>query len=113
MDWGQCRVKRITPSVALRRRFKCGINRYQTETKRLYKVLEDRLEQQSKASSKAPWIVGDNITIADLACFSWVNWDVWARVNVKGQGVQASRPMVGSYQRQACYSEGLGCPGAV
>ena len=60
-----------------------GINRYQTETKRLYQVLEDRLEQQSKAGSKAPWIVGDKITIADLACFSWVNWDVWAGVSVK------------------------------
>ena len=31
----------------------------------------------------APWIVGDKITIADLACFSWVNWVMWAGVNVK------------------------------
>lgn len=60
-----------------------GIDRYQTETKRLYSVLEDRLAQQSSTSSKGPWIVGDKITIADLACFSWVNWDVWAGVDVK------------------------------
>lgn len=60
-----------------------GINRYQTETKRLYQVLEDRLEQQAQAGAKGPWLVGDKMTIADLASFSWVNWDVWAGVDVK------------------------------
>ena len=60
-----------------------GIDRYQTETKRLYQVLEDRLDQQAKASSEGPWIVGNKMTIADLACFSWINWDVWAGVDVK------------------------------
>lgn len=50
-----------------------GINRYQTETKRLYQVLEDRLVEQSRnnctaantlaAGSDGPWIVGDHITI--------------------------------------------------
>ncbi|KAL2044510.1 hypothetical protein N7G274_003215 [Stereocaulon virgatum] len=60
-----------------------AIKRYQTETKRLYQVLEDRLAEQSKAGSKGPWLVGDKMTIADLACFSWVNWDVWAGVKVK------------------------------
>lgn len=59
-----------------------GINRYQTETKRLYQVLEDRLEDQSKAGSSGPWIVGDKMTIADLACFSWINWAEWAGVEV-------------------------------
>jgi glutathione S-transferase len=79
-----------------------GIDRYQTETKRLYSVLEDQLEKQesnnktaantsasqagtkeskgfgidSKNSegAKGPWLVGDQCTIADLACFSWINW---------------------------------------
>ena len=60
-----------------------GIDRYQTETKRLYQVLEDRLEQESKSGSKGSWIVGDKMTIADLACWSWINWDVWAGVDVK------------------------------
>ena len=50
-----------------------GIDRYQTETKRLYQVLEDRLELQSKSGSQGPWLVGDKMTIADLACWSWVN----------------------------------------
>ncbi|KAL8713000.1 MAG: hypothetical protein Q9220_002860 [cf. Caloplaca sp. 1 TL-2023] len=61
-----------------------GIKRYQTETKRLYQVLEDRLAEQSKTSgSSGPWIVGDRMTIADIASFSWINWAVWAGVDVK------------------------------
>ncbi|KAI9801722.1 MAG: hypothetical protein M1833_002404 [Piccolia ochrophora] len=59
-----------------------GINRYQTETKRLYQVLETRLEEQASAIAQGPWIVGDKMTIADLACFSWVNWAEWAGVDV-------------------------------
>lgn len=69
-----------------------GIKRYQTETKRLYQVLEDRLSSQSQHSSAGqnteaagldgPWLVGDKMTIADIACFSWVNWAEWAGVDV-------------------------------
>ncbi|TVY81150.1 Disulfide-bond oxidoreductase [Lachnellula suecica] len=70
-----------------------GIKRYQTETKRLYQVLEDRLTQQKAqnhtvagtpaADSSGPWIVGDKCTIADLACFSWVNWAEWAGIELE------------------------------
>jgi len=78
-----------------------AIKRYQTETKRLYKVLEDRLvfqkEQNHTVSgdeassagpvritgqSPGPWIVGDKCTIADLSCFSWINWAEWAGVGL-------------------------------
>jgi glutathione S-transferase len=59
-----------------------AINRYQTETKRLYQVLEDQLaEQQSK--NLGLWVVGGKYTIADLACFSWVNWAEWAPTNLR------------------------------
>ncbi|KAJ9627082.1 Glutathione S-transferase 2 [Taxawa tesnikishii (nom. ined.)] len=59
-----------------------AIDRYQTETKRLYSVLNDRLkEQQSKGEGL--WLVGNKFTIADLACFSWVNWAEWAGVPTK------------------------------
>jgi glutathione S-transferase len=27
-------------------------------------------------------VVGDRYTIADIACFSWVNWAEWAGVDV-------------------------------
>ncbi|PMD42845.1 glutathione S-transferase GstA, partial [Hyaloscypha variabilis F] len=78
-----------------------AIKRYQTETKRLYKVLDDRLSEQKNANCTAagtkasiagsdegigngdgPWIVGDRYTIADIACFSWVNWAEWAGVSL-------------------------------
>ncbi|KAL8807945.1 MAG: hypothetical protein Q9182_000411 [Xanthomendoza sp. 2 TL-2023] len=62
-----------------------GINRYQTETKRLYQVLEDRLAHQATTASNddGPWIVGGQMTIADIANFSWVNWAEWAGVDVQ------------------------------
>ncbi|MAD86764.1 MAG: hypothetical protein CL912_27720 [Deltaproteobacteria bacterium] len=71
------------------------------QTKRLYSVLEHRLAQQKSANHTAagtqastaggdkkkaegggPWIVGDKLTIADIACFSWVNWAEWAGVSL-------------------------------
>lgn len=54
-----------------------GIDRYQTETKRLYQVLEDRLAAEEKAG-RGLWLVGGKYSIADLACFSWVEWHRWA-----------------------------------
>jgi glutathione S-transferase len=54
-----------------------AIDRYQTETKRLYQVLEDHL-----ASSKNSWLVGGKFSIADLNIFCWVNWAEWAGVSV-------------------------------
>lgn len=48
-----------------------AIKRYQTETKRLYQVLEDRLAEQ-ESQGNGSWTVGGKFTIADLASFSWV-----------------------------------------
>ncbi|KAL9091449.1 MAG: hypothetical protein Q9165_004835 [Trypethelium subeluteriae] len=59
-----------------------AINRYQTETKRLYQVLEDRLQAQ-EANGQGRWPVGGKYTIADLACFSWVNWAEWAGLDTE------------------------------
>lgn len=56
-----------------------AITRYQTESKRLYRVLNDRLAAQDKAG-KGLWLVGGKYTIADLCCFSWVNWAEWAGI---------------------------------
>ena len=58
-----------------------AINRYHTETKRLYQVLEDRLKEQ-EAKNQGLWLVGGKFTIADLANFSWVNWAEWAGVGL-------------------------------
>ncbi|KAK8206641.1 Glutathione S-transferase 2 [Zalaria obscura] len=59
-----------------------AIQRYQTETKRLYEVLNDRLKEQ-EGKGEGLWLVGGKYTIADLACFSWVNWAEWAGVETK------------------------------
>ena len=50
-----------------------AIERYQVETQRLYDVLNRRLE-------KTPWLGGDHYSIADIACWPWVN--AWQRQRV-------------------------------
>lgn len=59
------------------------INRYETETKRLYQVLENSIEYQSKNGSSGSLTVGDKMNIADLASFAWVNGAEWTGVEVK------------------------------
>ena len=59
-----------------------GVKRYQTETKRLYQVLEDRLAWQ-EAAGKGLWLVGGRFSLADLNCFGWVNWAEWAGVSLE------------------------------
>lgn len=44
-----------------------GIDRYQNETRRLYSVLETALQ-----ASKSGFLVGDRLTIADIASWGWV-----------------------------------------
>lgn len=44
-----------------------GVNRYQTESRRLYKVLDDQLK-----SSTSGYLVGDKCTIADIAHYGWI-----------------------------------------
>jgi glutathione S-transferase len=51
-----------------------GINRYQNETRRLYKVLDKQLAQ-----SKSGFLVGDRLTIADVSHFGWVAAAGWGK----------------------------------
>lgn len=51
-----------------------AIERYQTETKRLYRVLEERLKDRE-------FLVGD-YSIADIAHWSWVSIHFWAGVDI-------------------------------
>ncbi len=44
-----------------------GIDRYQNETRRLYRVLDTQLSK-----STSGYIVGDKFTIADVSCWGWV-----------------------------------------
>ena len=59
-----------------------AMDRYQTETKRLYQLLEDRLAEQDGYGS-GNWLVGGKYSIADLNCFCWVNWAEWAGVSLE------------------------------
>lgn len=52
-----------------------GINRYQNETKRLYSVLESRLEHSE-------YLAGDKYSIADMSTFTWVRWAPWAGIEL-------------------------------
>lgn len=51
-----------------------AIDRYQTETKRLYRVLEGRL-------AESEYLAGD-YSLADIANYSWVSLHYWAGVDV-------------------------------
>lgn len=55
-----------------------GINRYQNETRRLYKALDTHL---SKTGSD--YLVGDKCTIADIAHYGWIAAAAWAGVDIK------------------------------
>lgn len=50
-----------------------AIERYQVETQRLYHVLNKRLEN-------SPRLGGENYSIADIACWPWIN--AWARQRI-------------------------------
>ncbi|CAH6659783.1 GSH-dependent disulfide bond oxidoreductase [Pseudocitrobacter vendiensis] len=52
-----------------------AIERYQVETQRLYSVLNQRLAHH-------PWIAGDRYSIADIACWPWINSHVRQRIDL-------------------------------
>ncbi len=52
-----------------------AIERYQVETQRLYSVLNQRLAGH-------PWIAGDRYSIADIACWPWINSHVRQRIDL-------------------------------
>ena len=56
-----------------------GIKRYGNETRRLYKVLENNL---SAPTSKG-FLVGDKLTVADIASWGWICSAAWSGVDIK------------------------------
>ncbi|KAF8523150.1 glutathione S-transferase [Hysterangium stoloniferum] len=52
-----------------------GIKRYQDETKRLFSVIEKRLEGRE-------WLVGDHYGLADIKTFTWVRLGPWSGVEL-------------------------------
>ncbi|KAL1965403.1 hypothetical protein VTN77DRAFT_5840 [Rasamsonia byssochlamydoides] len=58
-------------------RIEYGINRYVNETRRLYGVLDKHL-----ATSKSGYLVGDHVSIADIAHWGWIAHAGWAGVDI-------------------------------
>jgi len=54
-----------------------AIDRYQGETRRNYEVMNTRL-------ADAPYLAGEEYSIADIACFPWVFAHFWAGVPLDG-----------------------------
>ena len=54
-----------------------AIDRYQRECRRLFEVLERRLEGRE-------WLAGERYTIADIANYAWVRTHRWSGVDVSG-----------------------------
>lgn len=52
-----------------------GINRYQNETRRLYRVMDKQLEKNGTG-----YLVGDKATIADFSCWGWVAAHGWCGI---------------------------------
>lgn len=84
-----------------------AVERYQTETKRLYQVLEDRLEAQENAG-KGLWLVGGKYTVADLACFSWIEWHRWAGVEL--DKFSRTRKWKSEIEKRPATEKGLNVP---
>ncbi|KAJ2892168.1 hypothetical protein MKZ38_010176 [Zalerion maritima] len=53
-----------------------GMDRYQNETRRLYRTMDTQL-------AKTPYLVGDKYTIADISCWGWVSAYAWAGVAIE------------------------------
>lgn len=58
-------------------RIEYGILRYSNETRRLYGVLDKHL-----ATSESGYLVGNHISIADIALWGWVVFAGWANVEI-------------------------------
>jgi glutathione S-transferase len=54
-----------------------AIERYQRESRRLLSVMNDRLADR-------PFLVGEQYTIADIACWCWAHTHAWSGADVSG-----------------------------
>ncbi len=79
------------------------IDRYHKETKRLYGVLETRLEGRE-------WLC-DDYTIADMANFTWVHIHSWAGVSI--DDLPNVKAWVARMRARPAVQKGLDVPGKV
>ncbi|BCT32224.1 glutathione S-transferase N-terminal domain-containing protein [Pseudomonas protegens] len=77
-----------------------AIDRYQHETRRLYEVLDTRLQQ-------VEYLAGD-YSIADIATFPWVRGHEWSGVSV--QGLPALQRWMAALEARPAVQRGLQVP---
>lgn len=77
-----------------------AIDRYQHETRRLYEVLDSRLQQ-------AEYLAGD-YSIADIATFPWLRGHEWSGVSV--QGLPALQRWMAALEARPAVQRGLQVP---
>jgi glutathione S-transferase len=59
-----------------------NLNRTAADTPALNSGGSNSTRPNCGPGTEGPWIVGDKCTIADLACFGWVNWAELAGVEL-------------------------------
>lgn len=77
-----------------------AIQRYQNETRRLYTVLDTRLQQSE-------YLAGD-YSIADIATWAWVRGHAWAGVSV--EGLDALQRWLAAIEQRPAAQRGLKVP---
>ena len=77
-----------------------AINRYQNETFRLYKVLDDQLKEKE--------YLADDFSIADIATWPWVRRHRWAGIEIKK--LFNLRRWMGNLENRPAFQNGIEVP---
>ena len=81
-------------------KIKYAINRYQNETFRLYKVLDDQLKEKE--------YLADDFSIADIATWPWVRRHKWAGVEI--EKLSNLRRWMGNLENRPAFQKGIEVP---
>ncbi|TXH03331.1 MAG: glutathione S-transferase [Nevskiaceae bacterium] len=84
-------------------KYQPGIDRYQKETRRLYEILDRRLEGRD--------YLCDDYSIADIATYPWVKIHSWAGVEV--EGLPHLQAWMQRLRERPAVQRGLAVPGKV
>ena len=77
-----------------------AINRYQNETFRLYKVLDDQLKEKE--------YLADDFSIADIATWPWVRRHKWAGLEI--EKLSNLRRWMGNLENRPAFQKGIEVP---
>ena len=77
-----------------------AINRYQNETFRLYKVLDDQLKEKE--------YLADDFSIADIATWPWVRRHKWAGVEI--EKLSNLQRWMGNLENRPAFQKGIEVP---